>query len=118
MKRLTGFGIVQVILCPLYFWLSFMVNARLTDPYPAWVVVLIASWVMLTVYGIAWLLYWWKAPNRTTRAGALGGGFIAFAVMTYLLSYVLLPGCGVYLFDPARPFYLDEFMLNMAQFYV
>lgn len=128
MKRLTvpvqGFfrnrslEIVQLVLCPLYFWLSFMVNSRLITPYPAWVVVLIASWVVITTYIIAWLLYWWKTPDRMTRFGALAGFYIVFSLINYLLCYLLLPDLGIYLYKQSRPFRMDEFMLNMAQLYV
>lgn len=110
--------LLQVVLCPLYFWLSFMVNERLAVPFPGWVIVWIASWVVMTVYVIAWLLYWWKTPGRLTRFSAVAGFYIIFSLFTYVLCYMILPDCGIYVYDRSRPFRLDEFMLNMAQLYV
>lgn len=116
--RNRSLEIVQVVLCPLYFWLSFMVNSRLIEPFPGWVVIFLASWVVMTTYIIAWLLYWWKTPDRMTRFGAVAGFYVVFALITYFLSYVIFPGQGIYLYKQSRPFRLDEFMLNMAQLYV
>jgi|GEM_PF-2593794 len=128
MKRLTTYvpdffrnhplEMVQMVLCPLYFWLSFMVNARLTAPYPAWVVVLVAGWAITAVYALAGLLYVWNAPDHITRVCAMAGFYIVLALVSYLLAYIVLPARGIFLFDRSRLFRLDEYLLNMAQLYV
>lgn len=110
--------IVQVVLCLVFFWLSFFVNGRLDAPYPGWAVSLIISFAVLAIYAIAYLLYWWPARHRQMRVWATIGLYPVFAGAAYVLAYILLPSRQVYLFDPAIPFHPGDFILNMAQFYI